>query len=86
MQFRRSYFDRYPYASAFGNSTAGRIMNHHRHFGLPADVRPVRQPTRELSPARPLSFDDRDFIAGIFSGLVLAAAPLIVLGMVLFYL
>jgi len=66
----------------------------HRNFYLsgtrvlPADAHLAsRQPTGESSQARPLfHFDDRDFIAGIFSGLVLAAAPLIVLGMVLFYL
>lgn len=51
-----------------------------RQFGLTPSIKPG-----EPSPVRPL-FDDRDFIAGIFSGLVLAAAPLIVLGIVLFYL
>jgi len=53
-----------------------------RNFGIPPEGK-----LGESSQARPLFFfDDRDFIAGIFAGLVLASGPLIVAGIVLFYL
>lgn len=61
-----------------------------RNFGLkertltpPGAVRETCGPTRE---ARSFILDDKDFIAGLFAGLVLAAGPLFVLAAVLFYL